>query len=395
MTKKNISYLLFVIALGYIISPWFFEKNLLFNEILSAAGLAILYYRRFKIANDPVTLCMIGLLCWSAFHMLVSLLRMDSLYYYLRNLVISYSMLTYFIGFYCLLYLPVFIRKIRGWLRWYIGLFLFIPVSRFLFERFGEAMLFPALFRKPLRRWVPWSLIVMNLIYGITYSSLTAWILAAFYLLLFISPGYAFFKQSVLLVCGVFLIVFICFIPDLSLVANRFSPYTFNGISDVMHSSRFLSIDPNSTWRLILWKQVLVDHFPLNIIGIGFGTPMFKYFPIEDYSKLSTLPYVLGAHNSYVYLFGRLGLPYVLCMVGAYLYLFKEYFYHKAYYYANKQILLFWSFFAATVIALFNPALESPIYAGAYWLLLGFTARAIYNRNHPMINTPHEDSLHP
>jgi O-antigen ligase len=162
-----------------------------------------------------------------------------------------------------------------------------------------------------------------------------------------------------------------------------------------MHSSRFLSIDPNSTWRLILWKQVLVDHFPLNIIGIGFGTPMFKYFPIEDYSKLSTLPYVLGAHNSYVYLFGRLGLPYVLCMVGAYLYLFKEYFYHKAYYYANKQILLFWSFFAATVIALFNPALESPIYAGAYWLLLGFTARAIYNRNHPMINTPHEDSLHP
>ena len=69
------------------------------------------------------------------------------------------------------------------------------------------------------------------------------------------------------------------------------------------------------------------------------------------------------------------------------IHIFREYFYHKVYYYANNQILIFWSFFAATIIASFNPALESPIYAGAYWLLLGFIARAIYNRQYPLIKT--------
>jgi len=75
-----------------------------------------------------------------------------------------------------------------------------------------------------------------------------------------------------------------------------------------------------------------------------------------------------------------------------YIRIFREYFYFKRYYYSNSHIFIFWSFFAVTVIALFNPALESPIYASGYWLILGFTARAINNRKNPLIFAPTEQA---
>jgi O-antigen ligase len=147
-----------------------------------------------------------------------------------------------------------------------------------------------------------------------------------------------------------------------------------------MHSNFILDLDPNNTWRLVLWKQILVDHFPGNIFGIGFGTPAVAYYPVADFSKLDTLPYVLGAHNSYIYLFGRLGIVYLLLIVPVHVIIFKEYFYHKSYYRNNNGILLFYSFFAISMITLFNPTLESPIFAAGYWLVLGFLARCIYFR---------------
>ena len=384
ISKKNISFLLFTIAICFILSPWFFEKKLLFNELLAFGGICILFYRKFRVSLDAITLCVVFLLLWSIVHLLFSIFRMDSIYYYLRNTVISYSMLTYFIGFYTLPYLPDFIHMIRKTLRWYVGLFLLIPLPGILFERFGTSLIFPSLFKKPFKLWVPYALIGINLLYGVSYVSLTAWILAAFYFLLFISTGYKFFKQVVIAGFTLFIVGFILLIPNLSLIANRYTIYDEAGVYDVINSNPVLSLDPNSTWRLILWKQVLIDHFPANLLGIGFGTPMFKYFPISDFANVKSLPYVLGAHNSYVYLFGRLGLPYLFLTLAIYIRVFREYFYFKPYYYRNKEILIFWSFFAASIIALFNPALESPIYAGAYWLMLGFTARSIVNRQYPL-----------
>ncbi len=252
MSKKTIAYFLFTIALLYIITPWFFERKLLFNEWLSASGFFILAYKKFRTGRDPISLCMIGLLLWSSVHMLVSLIRMDSIYYYLRNLVIVYSMMTFFIGFYCLGYLKDYLDKVRAGLKSYIGIFLFIPLPRILFERFGMAMVFPALFKKTDHYWVPKLLILINLIYGVTYSSLTAWILAAFYFLLFISPGYTFFKQSLLVILMIFCAIFIYLVPYLALISNRFSPDNSVAIYDVIRSNLLLSLDPNSTWRMVL-----------------------------------------------------------------------------------------------------------------------------------------------
>jgi len=380
MRKATIAYLIFTVAVLYIISPWFFEKKLLFNELLALSGFFIFVYKRMHIGNDPVSICMALLLGWSAVHVVTSLLRMDTLYFYFRNLVIFYSMMAFFIGFYLLRYLGPFIRKIRTALRIYIGTFLFIPLPRTLFERFGVAMLFPALFRNAAKQWVAFLLVVMCIIYGISYDSFTSMLMAAFFVLVFISPGYKFFIQVMACAFVIFAAVFIYLHPNLSLISYNWTFYGYNPIYNVMGSHPLLDIDGNSTWRLVLWNQLIVDDFPANIFGLGFGTPALKYYPVEDYSKLHTLPYVLGGHNSFVYLFARLGIVYVLLTVYMYLVIFKEYYYHKAYYYANNEVLVFWSFFAVSVIASFNPALESPIYASAYWMLLGFVARAIYNR---------------
>jgi len=378
--KATIAYLIFFMAVCYIITPWFFERRLLFNEWLALAGFLILGYKRFKIGRDRISICIVLLLAWCSVHLLTSIIRKDSFYYYLRNAVIAYSIFTFFIGFYCLKYLEAFVTGIRKILRYYIGVFLFIPLPLVFYERYGVSTLFPALFKNARYRFLPVLLIFMNLLYSYTYDSSTALMIAAFLFLVFISTGYKFFKQSVIIVLLTITVLFIYLQPNLELIRNHFNPYTRTAIKEVMRSNKLLAIDGNSTWRLVLWNQIIVDNFPANILGLGFGTPMINYYPIKDYTKLQTLPYVMGAHNSFIYLFGRLGIIYLLLIIPVYITLFKDYFNNKKYYYSNNQILIFWSFFVVTVIALFNPALESPLFASGYWLLLGFTARCIYDR---------------
>ena len=378
--KKTIVSFIFFAVICYIITPWFFEKKLLLNELFAATGLFLLAYNRFKMGNDVISICMTVLLAWCGVHLITSLPRQDSLYYYFRNSVIAYSMFSFFIGFYLLKYLGSFISWIRNILRYYIGIFLFIPLPLTFYERYGISTLFPSLFKNARHRLLPTLLIIMNLIYAFTYKSATATMIAAFLFLIFISTGYNFFKQIIAICLLAFVLLFIYLQPNLSLIKNKFSPKTTDGITEVMHSNRLLSIDGNTTWRMVIWKQIIVDKFPGNLFGLGFGTPVLKYYPIEDYSKLSTLPYVMGGHNSFVYLFGRLGIVFILLIIPIYVTVFKEYFYNKQYYYTNSEIFIFWSFFIITVMAMLNPIIESPMFASAYWILLGFVARSIYNR---------------
>ena len=390
--KETIAHIIFTICLLYIIAPWFFEKVFLFNELIALAGLTTLAYKRFRISNDQISICVVLFIAWGIVHAFVSLLRMDAFYYYLRNLVIVYSSFAFFIGYFLFPYLKNFLRKTRSLLRVFIGIFIFIPLPRYLFERFGVAVLFPALFKKASFKWLPHTLVILNLIYGITYDAFTIIVLTAFYVLLFVSPGYKFFLGTLGIGLILFVALFIYLQPNLSLISHRYNPYTEVGIYDVIRSHRLLSLDGNNTWRLVLWKEIIVDDFPRNIFGMGFGTPALKYFPVEDVNKIPSLPYVLGSHNSYVYLFGRLGIVYLLLTVFIYLVVIREYFKHKLYYTNNNQLLVFLSFFAISIIALFNTVLESPIYASAYWLILGFTARCISERQRSM--NRNEDTLH-
>lgn len=378
--KKNIAYFIFFATICYIITPWFFERTFFINEFLAFTGFVLLGFKRFKVGNDVISICIVLLITWCGVHLITSLPRQDSMYYYLRNSVIVYSMFTFFSGFYLLKYLGGFIAWIRNILRYYIGIFLFIPLPLTFYERYGISVLFPSLFKNASYRFLPLLLICMNIIYAYTYKTATAAMIAAFLFLIFISTGYKFFRQTITIGIIAIAIIFIYLQPNLTLIKNQFSPRNTKAIQEVMQSNYLLTIDGNTTWRLVIWNQIVVDNFPANLFGLGFGTKILKYYPIEDYKKLSTLPYVMGGHNSFIYLFGRLGIIYLLIIIAVYSKVFKEYFYHKQYYYSYNQVYVFWSFFVITVMALFNPILESPMFASGYWMLLGFVARCIYNR---------------
>jgi len=270
--KATIAYLIFFIAICYIITPWFFEKKLFFNELLSLSGFFILAYKRFRIGYDRISICITLLITWCCFHLAVSVFRQDSFYYYFRNSVIAYSIFSFYIGFYCLKYLEKFVAGIRNFLRYYVGIFLFIPLPLVFYERYGVSTLFPALFKNARYRLLPFMLIFMNLVYSYTYDSSTALMIACFLFLVFISTGYNFFKQSATIILLTVAILFIYLQPNLELIKNNFSPFNRIAIKEVMRSNPLLSIDGNSTWRLVLWNQIIVDNFPSNLFGLGFGT---------------------------------------------------------------------------------------------------------------------------
>jgi hypothetical protein len=380
MIKKNtIAFFIFLVAILYIISPWFFEKNFFVNELLSLTGLCILIYKRFRIGADKISVLIVVLLLLCLLHAGFSILKADNLYYYLRNLVIFYSILSYFVGFYLQSYFSSFFNSIRKVFLVYTGGAMLWAPSRIFFERFGVSSLFPYAF-KNVNKYSLFILVLINVVYGFTLDSATAIFVSFFYLFLLVCPGLKFFRQTIILGFVVFALFFIVIQPDLNKITDGFSLYNSIAIHNVMRSNYLLNLDGNTTWRLVLWKQVIVDQFPLNLAGIGFGTPMFRYFPVEDYTKLASLPYVLGAHNSFVYLFGRLGIVFVLLILSVYGIIFKEYFLFKKFYYQTNGIAFFWSFFAISIIALLNPVLESPIFASGYWLILGLLSRVIANR---------------
>ncbi len=111
--KTTIIYTVFTMAVLYIMAPWFFEKTFLVNEILSATGLLLLAYRRFRIGSDTISILLVLLLLLGLTHAITSLFRMDSIYYYFRNTVIIYSMAIYFIGYFWLDHLGGYIARIR------------------------------------------------------------------------------------------------------------------------------------------------------------------------------------------------------------------------------------------------------------------------------------------
>ena len=375
--KQHIANIIFIIILLYIVSPWFFEKKLLFNELISLIGISILFYKKFKIEKSLITKWFLCILLLGILHSLTSVFRADKIYYYLRNSVILYSMFSFFIGYYLYNYGITFLSKFRSLLNIYIITFLFYPISTFFFERFSMSNFFPSIAKIFNRKLILPILILLNIVYSINYESATTMLLSGIYFFIWICPSYKFFKNIFLIAFFTAAVFFAIAIPFITINPSHYSYYNTIAIYEVINSHPILALDPNSTWRLVIWKQLIVDLFPNNIIGIGFGTPALKYFPIEDIKKLDTLPYVLGGHNSFIYLFARLGILFIVFITLIYNNIFKEYFNYKKYYFHNYSILIFYSFLAVTFIALFNPVLESPIYSSSYWLILGFLAKVI------------------
>jgi hypothetical protein len=381
MSNRHIYFLLFTAALMYMTIPYFFEKYLFFNELLSLSGFCILAANRFKMGSDTISKIVLAFILLGMFHAIVSIFRMDTIYYYLRNSVIFYSMFTFFIGYYGYKYFFTSIRKVQNYFRFYYTIFLLKPAENVFFDRFSISTSLPLLFRKHRGFYTVLLASAFIIIHALDYKSATSFVAAIFLIFLYLCPSYNFLRQ--LFICGfaIFTVFFVYFIPNFSLINTSNDPLNdYIAFNQITSSHYLLSLDDNSIWRLVLWYQYLIERFPGNLFGYGFGTPVVFHFPILDEDKIPTLPYVIGAHNTFVTLFCRLGIFFIINIILLYTAVFKEYFSFRRHYEKTYDIFIFYSFMAFFILCFFNPALETPLHSGGYWLILGLLAAAIKKR---------------
>ena len=136
--------------------------------------------------------------------------------------------------------------------------------------------------------------------------------------------------------------------------------------------------------RLTMWHQVVVELFPKNIFGVGTGTMLWPY-PNIIQPKMNAVGgelahlYFIGAHNSFITLFGRFGVLYLIAHLMIYTVIFKNYFDIIRKIKLNNDTILFFIFISSTIIAFLNVSFESPIHASFYWLSLGLVSCSYRN----------------
>lgn len=372
INKYLVLFLFTIFVFFYGLFPYYAERLFYLNELFSLIGFIIflkkpILFRR----NDSIYNIYIVLLMYSLTYLVLSWFVKDNAYVYFRNSVIVYSMFVFFLGYYAYDYLQYILFGIKRIVK---ALLLVIVTVKLPINRVSVLPLLPIFANVISRRWFVW-LIALDLLVAYSYGGSTsiAVLVGQIYIMLFKSFR-GFLINTVLLVfIGVY--GFYTLVDDLSLIY-------YGGLVAVMESNDFFHIDGNFTTRLILWYQVLVGLYPRNMVGIGFGTPLFdsKYLHLTTNENKELLAYVLGSHNSYITLFARLGIGYVILMGILNYFIFKKYYFYKKLKMDKEQIIIYMSFVAITVCAMLNVVLESPIHSSLYWIIIGLLARSIYCR---------------
>ncbi len=386
--RKRIAYIIFTIFLLYGLNYTIFERVFFFNEVLSLLGILIFLYKgltpklTFKVPRVRLYHLILWFLLLNSFHAIVSIATCTNFYYYFRSSVIFYSSFGFFLGFYLFQYFEGFITLIKSYFLSYIVIFFIYPVE-ILLDRFSAAVFLPFLFKSTKILSVI-GLLVLTFIYAQRYASMTVSLIGIILIGIIMIPSYRMFKVLFFSGFMVIFLVFLNFIPYYKL-AKTDTYNLFGDMLKVRENSKFLQIDPNSTWRLVFWYRVTTENFPENLIGIGFGTPILPY---QEGAKTTESgqtdehdAHVIGCHNTYITLTVRLGLGYLVLLLCFYGTIMKEY-YNYNFYYCKRPFLMlcFWSFFTISIIGLFNLVLESPIYAVMYWILMGFMAQIMARR---------------
>lgn len=159
----------------------------------------------------------------------------------------------------------------------------------------------------------------------------------------------------------------------LKVIAHTYSDFFMQGFSYFGES-----FDANSMWRLMFWAKTINDMSAVNwLFGIGLATPLFNeldptaFFIIASEPNAIDRPYTLGLHNSILTYLVRLGSIGLLFLIYVTIKTLKSLSLHND----IKSEALFVSFCLILIPALFNVVLESPLYAGQFWVILGICAR--------------------
>ena len=384
--KEIFFYIFWAVFFLYGIDNQIFERLFFFNEVLALIGLVVVVHQLFTnhknvvrlVQSQPIVIGVLGLLVLSVVHLIFSLGRMTNLYYYLRSSVIVYSIFTFFFAYFGYQYLPLFLSKIRYTMAAYL-LFALIYPSIYLLERFMGAVFFPLLLKK-YRWWSVSAILSLSVMLSVQYESLTVIMVMVIVLLVIVLPSYNWFKLFFFVGAGAIIFGLIYFTPNIEKYNE--APYSVIGnVKAVAESHKILNLDGNSTWRVVFWHRVIVERFPENLLGIGFGTPLLPFIKNLDTIELEHDDeydmHVSGVHNTYLTLGLRLGILFFLILGFIFHQVLKYYYKQKRLLIEHQQLFYFYSFFTVAAVGLFNLVLESPTVASLFWGFLGIITAII------------------
>lgn len=367
----NFLFLIFAVHCGYNLERLFFV-----NELFALIGFGYFLknlkrYCRFRIEKGLLWVNFI--LLYGIGYILISyfFLKQGTNYEFFRTTPVIYSIFSFFLGIEFIKNIHFFnTNASRNKLEYIIGA---------LFVKSGNVItgpiLLPLLFFKKHKFVL--HLIIFIFIMGYSYrTSSTFLLLPLIFIFLLVILRKRRFQNIVLRKRFlIFLsIIFFTFIVIAGVILRDFYLFGWTLFDD--------RIDTNTIWRILLWSFQFNEHIIKHpFFGIGFGTKMFDFnderammfLGMEDDPQL---PYTLGTHNSYFFILLRLGIIGYFIVIFLYAYFFKQI---RMYNFANNKLIvaLFFSFIFISISALFHVVLESPIYAGIYWIITGMLYEGI------------------
>ena len=377
--ERIITLFLFLLLTLFFFNSDYFERNFFFNEVISFIGamfflLKIARLKKFKIEKRSYTLYIFIFVAVCCFHLIYSLNKMTSLYYYARNSVILYSVFSFYLGYYFFDRYHAIAVGFRKELLSVVSMS--VIFFKMILARYSGAVLLP-LFTgvKSLSNVI--LLFALILIHSVKEDALSVAVIIPLFILVFLSRNFKEFSRYFLIGISFIIIFFLYFYDNFMLYKTGYYNY-FGNVHAIYDSHPALSIDINVTWRILLWFRYIVERFPENIIGIGFGTPMLDYIA-ERRSHWTgndeIHAHVSGAHNSYLTLLLRLGVIgfYAIVMISRKV--FKDYFHARKLDKFKQYIPYYFVWIGMFSLIVFNLGLESPLRAGLFWVATGFVAK--------------------
>lgn len=368
--------LLFILFNIHIV--WNLEKLILINEALTLVGgfILLFYLKKNEFRLDKVSAYVVTFFLFCTIYSIVSYftLRDGTTYHFFRTTPFFYSSVCFFLGLsFCLRYEKFFnsIRTNR------LKLFWLLPVI-VMGGRLSNQVLLPFI-QMPNRSKYDLFLFLTTFIFCLFKGGATSYVLLVLAFLILVARQILLIK--IVTKKSSLLLIFILTVVVLYWISQEFSGFYQVGFAYFSEDS-----DVNALWRLMYWAYVVKEHVLEHpFLGIGFGTKLFDptavsaQFIVAATPDDPDLPYVHGPHNSFIYILTRTGIVGLVLFVMPLAIILKNSFtvwkHPDAFFLRVCTISLLY----LLVSALFNVIVESPLYSGIYWTMLGVTHFAFLN----------------
>jgi len=384
LNQDTLFYSLFILFIWYAIIHGYLERRFFVNEIFSLFGFfvflsnPVIYKKNDYIYNNVIIILFIF-----SMYAFISVFFFQNLYGYLRNLVIVYSVFSFFLG------MKFFNALLR--IKKKDFLFLSPPIATaFLSTMSFQSIAFiNALHRTSYAITLPlyltkytksfkWIFLIILILIMLGVRQLIGGSTPIFVVLLLILISILDKKKAVIMLM-ILLIISGYFL-------NYMKPYLYfllrDGVTiyDIPALSFLFRVDGNTTTRFFVWSYLIHEVFINNIFGIGLGTELLPKDYIWNHLLLwirdPYIEYTIGAHNSFLTILIRFGVLGLLPFIALYWKLITDFIDDKKNRKNNMLMYFYFTFFIITGVALPNVVMETPIQASVYWCTLGMLCQA-------------------